>query len=111
MGSSNDQVPARELRSIGETVVSEYLWWRGLDRVDYVLATHADADHIDGLNDVVRNFAVRSAIVARAPGNNPEFARFAETLKKTNTPLTIVSAGDVLSFGPVSAEVSLAGVN
>src|SRR5205085_6090782 len=45
-------------RRIGETVVSEYLWWRGLSRVDYVLVTHADADHIDGLNDVLRNFTV-----------------------------------------------------
>src|SRR5688572_17383867 len=57
----------RETRSIGESVVSEYLWWRGLDRVDYVLATHADADHIDGLNDIVRNFAVNTALVGRAP--------------------------------------------
>ena len=40
----------RETRSIGEAVVSEYLWWRGLDHIDYLLATHADADHIDGLN-------------------------------------------------------------
>src|SRR4029079_12488865 len=51
-GSNTDR------RSIGEAVVSEYLWWRGLDTVDYVLATHADADHIDGLNDVLRNFTV-----------------------------------------------------
>ena len=48
----------RDTRSIGESVVSEYLWWRGMDRVDYILATHADADHIDGLNDVARNFKV-----------------------------------------------------
>jgi hypothetical protein len=29
----------RDTRSIGERVVSEYLWARGFDRVDYVLAT------------------------------------------------------------------------
>src|SRR5258705_2521211 len=53
----------RETRSIGETVVAGDLWWRGLDRGDYVLATHADADHIDGLNDVLANFAVTSGFV------------------------------------------------
>ena len=63
----DDESFERDTRSIGERVVSEYLWARGLDRVDYVLATHADADHIDGLNDVVRNFRVRGAIVARTP--------------------------------------------
>ena len=43
-------------RRIGETVVSEYLWWRGLSEIDYVVATHADADHIEGFNDVLKKF-------------------------------------------------------
>jgi competence protein ComEC len=103
--SPNERLSGRELRSIGETVVSEYLWWRGLDRVDYVLATHADADHIDGLNDVVRNFAVRGAIVARTPPNHSEFTQFASTLKIENIPLITVESGDVIWFGPVSTEV------
>ncbi|HEY6232725.1 MAG TPA: ComEC/Rec2 family competence protein [Pyrinomonadaceae bacterium] len=95
----------RETRSIGETVVSEYLWWRGLDHVDYILATHADADHIDGLNDVARNFRVRAALVARTPANDQEFARFARTVAERNIPLTVVSRGDVLRFGEVTARV------
>ena len=93
----------RETRSIGESVVSEYLWWRGLDRVDYVLATHADADHIDGLNDVVRNFAVNTALVGRTPANDPEFAKFSQSL--TNTHLQTLQAGDVIRFGEVEIHV------
>jgi competence protein ComEC len=103
----------RETRSIGESVVSQYLWWRGLDHVDYILATHADADHIDGLNDVARNFSVRAALVARIPGSDPEYARFSKTLFEENIPLRIVGAGDVLRFGGVTASVlwPLASVN
>src|SRR5439155_4412957 len=86
----------RDTRSIGEAVVSEYLWWRGLDRVDYVLATHADADHIDGLNDVARNFKIRNAFVARTPAVDPEYAKFAETVRRKPIPLNIIGAGDVL---------------
>ena len=93
----------RETRSIGESVVSEYLWWRGLDRVDYVLATHADADHIDGLNDIVRNFAVNTALIGRAPANDPEFGRFAGSLINTN--LQTVKSGDVIRFGEVELRV------
>ena len=95
----------RETRSIGESVVSEYLWWRGLDHVDYILATHADADHIDGLNDVARNFEVRAALVARTPGDDQEYARFAATLAERNIPLRLIGAGDVLRFGDVTAKV------
>jgi competence protein ComEC len=43
---------------IGEEVVSPYLWWRGLKRLDVVALTHADADHMDGLNAVLENFRV-----------------------------------------------------
>jgi competence protein ComEC len=95
----------RDTRSIGEGVVSQYLWSRGLDRVDYVLATHADADHIDGLNDVVRNFKVRGAIVARTPSDDAEYARFAATMKEAAAPVEKIGAGDLLRFGNVSAQV------
>jgi competence protein ComEC len=94
-----------ETRSIGESVVSEYLWWRGVDHIDYILATHADADHIDGLNDVARNFVVRAALVARVPGRDPEYARFSETLVAEHIPVRIIAAGDVLRFGEVTASV------
>jgi competence protein ComEC len=92
-------------RRIGETVVSEYLWWRGLSEVDYVLATHADTDHIDGLNDVLENFKVRSALIARKPANDPEFSKFSQTLTQTNTPAEVIQAGDVIHFGAVEVSV------
>jgi competence protein ComEC len=92
-------------RRIGETVVSEYLWWRGLSEVDYVLATHADADHIDGLNDVLRNFSVRSSLVARKPTEDPEFAKFSQTLSETHTHVETIQAGDVIHFGEVEVSV------
>ena len=92
-------------RRIGETVVSEYLWWRGLSQVDYVLATHADADHIDGLNDVLKNFTVRSALIARHPADDPEFAKFSQTLARTNTHSETIEAGDVIYFGTVVVSV------
>jgi competence protein ComEC len=92
-------------RSIGEMVVSEYLWWRGLDSVDYVVPTHADADHIDGLNDVVRNFSVRSALVGRTPANDDEYFKFSRSLTETRTPVETIQAGDRLRFGNVTANV------
>ncbi len=102
---AGDPVFQRDTRSIGEGVVSQYLWSRGMDRVDYILATHADADHIDGLNDVVQNFRVRSAMVARTPTNDPEYARFAATMKEVGVSVDRIGAGDLLRFGDVSAEV------
>ena len=92
-------------RRIGETVVSEYLWWRGLSQIDYVLATHADADHIDGLNDVLKNFSVRAALIARRPADDPEFQKFSQTLTETDTYSETIEAGDVIRFGDVEVNV------
>lgn len=95
----------RQKRSVGDAVVSEYLWWRGLDHVDYILATHADADHIDGLNDVARNFAVRATLAARTPRSDPEYAKFLDTLTARGIPVQLVGGGDILQFGDVCATV------
>jgi competence protein ComEC len=86
-------------RGVGEAVVSEYLWWRGLGRVDYVLATHADADHIDGLNAVLKNFEVGAALAGRAPSRDAEFARFAATADEAGVPVYLIARGDRLRFG------------
>jgi len=103
---STDELPfQRDTRSIGEAVVSEYLWWRGLDRVDFILATHADADHMDGLNDVTRNFKVRGALVARTPAADPEFAKFAASLQQASIPISVLVAGDVVDFGGATLNV------
>jgi competence protein ComEC len=95
----------RDRRSIGEAVVSEYLWWRGLSQVDYILATHADADHMDGLNDVARNFKVLGALVAREPQRDAEYARFAATLQRERVPVRLIRRGDALHFGAVTLDV------
>jgi competence protein ComEC len=104
-GTTHQSQTKTDRRSIGEAVVSEYLWWRGFDTVNYVLPTHADADHIDGLNDVLRNFSVDAALVARSPANDPEYAKFAQTIAATNTPVAAIQAGDLIRFGGVEIEV------
>lgn len=104
-GTTNQSQMKTDRRSIGEAVVSEYLWWRGLDTVDYVLPTHADSDHIDGLNDVLRNFNVNAALTARSPANDSEYAKFAQTLAATNTHVATIQAGDLMRFGNVRIEV------
>src|SRR5207248_3593573 len=75
------------------------------DALPILLPTHADADHIDGLNDVARNFTVRTAIVARTPPDDPEYSRFAATMKAAGSSIEKIGAGDILHFGNVVAEV------
>ncbi len=104
-GNGDEEPFTRDTRSIGEAVVSEFLWHEGLDSIDYIIATHADYDHIDGLNDIAKNFSVKEALVGRTPVFDIEFAEFAKTLKKRGVPLSVISRGDVLKFGEAAIEI------
>ncbi len=43
---------------VGESVVSSYLWTRGIQRLDYVVLSHDHWDHFGGLQAVFDNFEV-----------------------------------------------------
>lgn len=60
--------PGREEQSgpdPGEDAVSEYLWWRGYQKLDIVALTHAHQDHIGGLTAILNNFQVGQLWIGR----------------------------------------------
>jgi len=94
-----------DTRGIGEAVVSEVLWAKGYSRLDHILATHADADHIQGLTDVAKNFGIGSAIFGRMPLDDPDYIQLADVLRRRGIPTEIIARGDILRFGDATVEV------
>jgi competence protein ComEC len=84
---------------IGERVVSNFLWSRGLDRVDVLIPTHAHADHLRGFLDVVRNFEIGSVLLARRPQRDPLFAAFLHEVRRRRIPIVEIRQGDRLRLG------------
>ena len=93
---ADDFIPDRP--RIGERVVSEVLWSKGYSRVDFVVATHADADHIQGLTDVVRNFTVGEIFVGSEPFENREFADLMSAARRNEVPISVVTREEVLEI-------------
>ncbi len=94
-----------DAQTIGERVVSNFLWEKGYSQIDYILATHADADHIQGLSDVAKNFRVRAAMFGRTPMKNAEFAKVYSILQSRGIESLTISRGDVLTFGDAKVEI------
>jgi len=94
-----------DVRGIGEAVVSEFLWNRGYSRIDHILATHADADHIQGLTDVAKNFSIGSAAFGRTPMDDPDFAELADVLQRRGIHTELLARGDHFEYGGVRVEV------
>jgi len=91
--------------SIGESVVSRFIWSLGSTRVDYVLVTHAHADHIGGLCDVIRNMNVGQGVVGHEPTDEPEYERFTRAANRRGVPLYSVSAGERFEIDGVTIDV------
>jgi len=78
--------------SIGEDVVSAYMFSRRIRRVDTVVLTHAHNDHLDGLFDVTSNFQIGEVWLGKNP-NIPQYGAFLTQLRQRMIPIRWVSAG------------------
>jgi len=89
---------------IGEEVVSEALWSRGIRHLDAVALTHAHSDHMGGLPAVLRNFHPAELWV----GNNPRFGAYNALLDEAaglHVRVRSFRAGDALPFGATQIAV------
>jgi competence protein ComEC len=53
---------------IGEDVIAPFIWNQGFTRIDHMVATHPDRDHIQGFYGLIKNFRVNYFWHNGAPG-------------------------------------------
>lgn len=89
---------------IGEDVVSEALWSRGIRRLDAVALSHAHSDHMGGLPAVLRNFRPAELWV----GNNPSVGAYNALLNEAaalHVQVRSFRAGDAFPLGRAQVSV------
>jgi len=91
--------------AIGEAVVSRFLWSQRRTRLDYALATHADADHIAGFSEVLKNFYIGQSLIGHRPTDDLEYKRFAEAIRQKGIPLGSLATGQRFDIDGVMLEV------
>nr|WP_246976918.1 ComEC/Rec2 family competence protein [Natribaculum luteum] len=97
-------------RQDGSEVIA-YLDAQGIDRIDHLVSTHADADHIGGHAAVIEHFettgeGVGSAYDSGVPSDSATYENYLNTVDEHDVNLLIVESGDELPLeGDVSAQV------
>ena len=77
----------------GDSIISPYLWSRGLRRLDVVVVTHSDMDHIGGMLTTLRNFHPRELWISVDADSNTLRALVAEA-HNIGTTVRHLHAGD-----------------
>lgn len=88
-----------------------FLQENGIERLDYVIATHADSDHIGGMRTVAEQLPIGKYIMAFMPkGSTPTtktYLRLLQALDERQVP--VVEAREEKAFSLGSVQVELIG--
>lgn len=91
------------------STVTDYLTAHGVQKLDYLVATHADADHIGGMRRVAERFAVGQFLTACMPaGYEPTgtvYQNLLTALDERHIPVTDVSPGAEYVLGEATVTV------
>ncbi len=87
---------------VGESVVSRFLWDKGIKRVDVVVLSHAHPDHYLGLAAVARNFRIGEFWEADSPSGDPKYDEFRRLVSPARAER--VAAGFGRRIGDVAIE-------
>jgi competence protein ComEC len=90
---------------IGESVLSPFLWNKGVLKIDRVVVTHPHYNHFQGLLAVCRNFKIGKFITTYETSEEAEYVELIRILKSNSVPIELVSAGASIKAGGAVAEV------
>jgi beta-lactamase domain protein len=88
----------------GKNIV-KFLKDKGISKLDYIVGTHYDEDHIGGLDDIIENFDIGKFYLSNGGELGPNYYNLEKAAKKKNLAITIPKVGDKIDFGNVDMEV------
>lgn len=88
----------------GDEVV-KYLQNQGVKKLDYLVVTHSDKDHIGGMSEVIEDFDIDTVYMrTEAPGDN-KMKNTLKALVERNKKAELPKVGDVFKLGSASCTV------
>ncbi|MEO6724925.1 MAG: ComEC/Rec2 family competence protein, partial [Blastocatellia bacterium] len=91
---------------IAEAAVMPYLWHRGIKRLDWIAASHGDADHVEGFAGIFRSFEIGQVVRAVDSSHWPDLPDlFDQAVRSSQLPIWCLKRGDGWEIDGVNIEV------
>ena len=100
-----EEVFVEDSIGIAEAAVMPALWRRGIKRLDWIAASHGDADHAEAFGEIVRSFEIGQVVRAVSPLNNLPTDLFDQAARSAGLSVWCVRAGDEFEIDGVRVEV------
>lgn len=91
--AAKEEWQERSSQANAERTLIPYLHSRGVDRIDSLVLTHTDADHVGDVLEVAKQVQIGRIYVSPGSLTVPDFVA---TLKKINVPIHVIKVGDRL---------------
>ncbi|MCH5249502.1 MAG: MBL fold metallo-hydrolase [Lachnospiraceae bacterium] len=91
------------------TAIQNYLKKQGVDKLDYLILTHPDADHIGGAPVVITKFEIKKVFVSNYEKDNKSYLKLIQALDNKNLKYTTPRVGAKFCLG--TAEITFLAPN
>ncbi len=76
--------------------ITQVLHELGRDKIDYLVATHPDEDHIGGMADVISSTHIGTIYAPNKTNNTTTYRKFLTAIQNNNLHITLAEAGTVI---------------
>ena len=76
--------------------IAQVLQELGRDKIDYLVATHPDEDHIGGMADVISNTQIGTIYAPNKTNNTATYRKFLNAIQNNNLQITLAEAGTII---------------
>ena len=88
----------------GKNVVN-FLQEKGITQIDYLIGTHADEDHIGGIDDIINSMDIGTFLIPTIGENGTDYKNAVEMAKEKNIQIKHPTRGDIFYFENAQFEV------
>lgn len=87
-----------ESYDVGKNILLPYLLDRKVTKLDYVIISHFDTDHVGGILTVLEELEVKKVIIGKQYENSENYEKFLETVKNKKILVRQVQKGDKINI-------------